>query len=359
MPPLRQLAEQYDLSLSVVNQTLQEFAGEGLLYMVPRVGTFIGQRHVQSEFYVLLMPYHPEDREKQARMQLGFEERITQLGAATLVMQPEQALDHRSRGELPHLAGVFNYAFDPAGDCNWHWDGGVPHVGFASWTEDVEHYDLVSFDDVDGGRQATQYLLSQGHRRIAYLGFHTVTGNPLGLHRWSIEREDGWRQALEAAGQPTAGLTYHLNQPLSIRAKVHEQRVVAEAAARPLCSRPDITAVVAANDRLAIGLFGALRAHKTPVERWPSVVGFDNSAAARTHQMTSLDLPWNDLGRAAADLLWERGHGRLCGPPQHRRIPMRLIRRMTSQTGWSALVPAVTTGVSFMHPASEEVSTAS
>lgn len=341
LPPVRELAERFQLSLSVVTHSVRELADEGLLYSVPRVGTFVGQPQAHSsEYYLLLLPYHPGDEPKQARLRLGFEERITQLGATSLVMPAEQALEYRDRSELPALAGVFNYAYNPESALNWHDDGVLPYVGFASWTEDKSLSDLVSFDDVDGGRQATQHLISLGHRHIAYLAFHAGrTG--LGVHLWSAEREEGWKQALSGAGLASAGLAYYMETVLPPRTMIPDQIAATQSMVRPLLRRPDITAVVAANDYIALGLVSALRAASIALESWPAIVSFDNSMVASDNLLTSFDLPWQDLGRAAADQLWQRRQGRLVGPPEHRRVPMRLIRRMTSQIGWSIITQAI------------------
>lgn len=341
LPSVRELAERFQLSLSVVNNAIKELAQEGLLYSVPRVGTFAGQPQAHSsEFYLLLLPYHPGDEPKQARLRLGFEERITQLGATSLVMPVDVAIENRDRGQLPDLAGVFNYAYNPHSALNWHTDNLLPYVGFASWTEANDRLDLVSFDDIDGGRQATQYLISLGHRRIAYLAFHAR--NDHDMHLWSKEREEGWRQALNGAGLSSVGLTYNMETVLPLITMIPDQVAGAQSMVRPLLRRLDVTAVVAANDHIALGLISALRDADIAQESWPAIVSFDNTAVASDNHLTSFDLPWQDIGRAAADLLWQRKHAGAERPPEHRKVSMRLIRRMTSQVGWSVIAQAIT-----------------
>lgn len=341
LPTVRMLAEQFKLSLSVANQSLQELADEGLLYTVPRLGTFVGQRQDPiSEFYLLLLPDHPTDESKHVGLQVGFETRITQLGGASLVLLPEEALRHRERAELPPLAGVFNYSFDPTREVNWHADGVIPHVGFASWAEDPEHTDLVSFDDIDGGRQAARYLIGLGHRQIAFLALHPQIGVP-GLYLWSAEREAGWREAMAEAGLRVEGLSFRPQRTSGFRPSWQSHMADVEPAACRLIGRSDISAVVAANDIVAISLFRTLRAAHVPAERWPAVVGFDNLPRTRRYPLTSFHLPWDEIGRSAADILWQRRHGQLTGKTAHLRIPVSLIRRLTSQAAWSASSYAV------------------
>jgi DNA-binding LacI/PurR family transcriptional regulator len=75
-----------------------------------------------------------------------------------------------------------------------------------------------------------------------------------------------------------------------------------------------------------------------PREKWPAIVGFDNLTSAQGQVLTSLRLPQEELGRTAADLLWERRHGLLTGPPVHRRAHMSLLPRLSCRTGWSSSV---------------------
>jgi DNA-binding LacI/PurR family transcriptional regulator len=105
--------------------------------------------------------------------------------------------------------------------------------------------------------------------------------------------------------------------------------------AQRLLTNSQITAVVAANDRAAWGLFDVLRASDILPQRWPAVVGFDNSPSVRGHVISSMRLPLEELGREAADLLCDRRQGILSGKPQHREVAMRLIPRLTSRPDWS------------------------
>jgi len=335
LPSVRELAAQYELSLDVVSQALQKLVQEGLLYTVPRVGTFVGRpRELTASFFLMLTAPHTVPQAALSQLQTGFEERIAQRGGATLVLSLKTALEYRQRSELPALAGVLDLAYEPGAPETWGHSRDIARVGFAGRIEDEAHTDVVSFDDVDGGHQATRHLLDLGHQRIAYLGLHSPQ-NP-GPRLWSAQREQGWRQALLLAGYSAEGLAYHLKVDPAHGDYSAEIRAVCEAAV-PLVQRPDITAVVAANDHTAMGLFEALRSHGVPSEHWPAVVGFDNLPALSGHVLTSLRLPWEEVGRVAADLLWERSHGQRSGPPVHRQAAMRLISRLTSRPDWSLL----------------------
>lgn len=330
LPPVRELAEQNQLSSIVVRQVLKALEEEGLLYTVARVGTFVGHQPVaSSEFYLLLLPVTHTIEGRFLQVKVGFEERIAQLGGATLLMTPNGAHRYRQNRQLPPLAGVFDFDEAPFGVRRDTAPFDVAHVMFAGSKRSSTSADLVSFHDVDGGRRAAQHLLSLGHRRIAFLGLHRAHGDP-GIFAWSAEREEGWRQALQAEDIATEGLAYHVEEyPLS------DQIQSAYKAAGSLVRRPDITAVVTANDLTAQGLIHALGDAKTPLGHWPAIVGFDDDPCVAGQNLSSYRLPWDEVGRTAAELLWQRRHGQLTDPPVHRQVPMRFIRRFSCQPNWS------------------------
>ena len=194
-------------------------------------------------------------------------------------------------------------------------------------------YDSVSFDNIAGGRQATEHLLSLGHRNIAFLAWHSVKEDSYDAS-WSLQREAGWREAMSAAKIGCEELSFHPTGSMSTRKEVEEVRAAPDLA-QALKSGRDITGVVAANDLTAQKLLQALRHDHVPVSRWPSIVGFDNDPSVQKQLVTSLRLPWPEIGRTAADLLWERRAGQLAGAPQHRTVAMRLIPRLTCRKDWS------------------------
>jgi DNA-binding LacI/PurR family transcriptional regulator len=107
-----------------------------------------------------------------------------------------------------------------------------------------------------------------------------------------------------------------------------------------LVARPDVTAVVAANDEAAITYIATLHESGVPVERWPAVVGYDNLPNPKGQILSSMHRPLDRIGAAAADILWERWTGKIKGPaPVRRRIPMVLLPRMTSESGWALRMP--------------------
>lgn len=160
--------------------------------------------------------------------------------------------------------------------------------------------DSVQSDDADGVRQAVDHLTALGHRRIVH-----VDG---GDGPNSSTRRTGYRDAMAAHG-----LAAHARV---LTGAYHEEGGIA--AARELLSEPDPpTAVVAANDRCAVGLLDTLRRGGVPVPGRVSVVGYNDDRISRLAHidLTTVRQDATALARAAvhavADRLEEPGTGPL------------------------------------------------
>lgn len=337
LPTVRELSERYGLSVRTVSQELQKLVDDGVLHTIPRVGTFLaGPVTAATEGYLLLgavagSPYSSAPHIN--RIRLGFEERVAQLGGASLAMPIDEAADHSRAGDLPDLAGIFDASNSPTPGGEWYANARLPRVRFGPVQRSRKNspVDTVYFDDADGGRQATQHLQQHGHHDIAFLGLH-VTRKTSPLYQWSADREQGWRKAMQRHGDIPDHL---LCLPDEEPASWEDETQVATVAARRLVARGGFTAVVATSDHAVIGLFAALRDADVPPSDWPAVVGFDGLPEASRYVLTSVRLPWEDIGRTAANLIWERKSGRLTGPAERRLVTMTLIPRMTSRKEWT------------------------
>ena len=124
----------------------------------------------------------------------------------------------------------------------------------------------IDFDNHTGGLLATQHLIEHGHRRIAF-----IAGVP--LHKDALDREAGYRAALEGAG-------IAFDPALVLESDFTEAGGLA-AVDRLLESGLAFSAIFAANDQTAIGAALGLYRRKLRVPDDVSLVGFDDLAPAR------------------------------------------------------------------------------
>ena len=151
----------------------------------------------------------------------------------------------------------------------------------------------VTVDDVLGGRLAAEHLLERGHRRIAFVGGSS------GLPQVE-ERHAGVVAAVREAFGGEDALTVHSPEKLTVAAG---REAAAAMLGTPADHRP--TAVVCANDLLALGVLQELVRHGVRVPEECAVVGYDDIdfAAAAAVPLTSVRKPRQELGRRAAQLL--------------------------------------------------------
>lgn len=148
----------------------------------------------------------------------------------------------------------------------------------------------VSVDDYKGGLQATNYLLSLGHKRIG------VIAEDLSRSSYRVQ---GYKEAMTKAG-----------------VKVIESNIIStnttvkdgEAAAQQLLKkkgRP--TAIFACNDLLAIGAMEAARKLDIKIPEELSIIGFDNTILAEiaNPSLTSVSQPIKEMANQAMTVLAE------------------------------------------------------
>ncbi|MEV0121956.1 LacI family DNA-binding transcriptional regulator [Streptomyces sp. NPDC050703] len=144
----------------------------------------------------------------------------------------------------------------------------------------------LTFDNRGGGRRIAEHLIALGHRRIGYIAGpeeRTTTRHRL----------EGHREALAAHGiADDPALTVHGR---------YDRRSGHEATAELLRRAPGITAVVAANDTVALGACAALRDHGLRIPDDVSVAGFDDLpfSVDAVPALTTVRLPLYEAGARA------------------------------------------------------------
>ena len=176
--------------------------------------------------------------------------------------------------------------------------------------------DLVRIDHEAGAALAVRHLRSLGPRRIGCLS----GPSPFAVAR---ARVAGWRQAL-AEGGVTPEPGWLLEGDFSTAA--------GHALTRTLLERDDVTAILAGNDLMGIGVLRAAAEAGVAVPQRLSVVGFDGiDIGAYTYPaLTTVGHPIRRLGELAATVLIERIAGR---EPKARDVvvaPALMLRESTA-----------------------------
>ena len=157
----------------------------------------------------------------------------------------------------------------------------------------------VSLDNRAGARAATRHLLELGHQTVTHLA------GPLDWEE-AAARCEGWRAELEAEGRTVPALRWGGDWSAQSGYET----------GRSLAREPDVTAIFAANDQMALGLIRALSEAGRRVPEDVSVVGFDDLPEAPyfAPPLTTVRQEFRLLGNRIMDMV-ERA---LAGEPDPR-----------------------------------------
>lgn len=167
-------------------------------------------------------------------------------------------------------------------------------------------------DEFRAGFDAAHYLLERGHRRIAFIGRSEALLDPV------LSVTIGARYAGLDAALAESGIEF-----------VHQvdgrfwEPDLGYAGAQEVFQRTEVTAIIAANDRVAFGVYQAAQERGLRIPDDLSVVSFDDEylASYLRPQLTTMRIPYLDMGRVAMELVLDGD------APTETLVPMPLQER--------------------------------
>lgn len=153
-----------------------------------------------------------------------------------------------------------------------------------------EHLTVVSSDNYHGAKLAVEHLIAQGYRRIGHIS------GPLDWWE-SRQRMAGWKDTLQAHQMPA--LDSHLAEGNWSSASG------AQAIQNLFAQYPQMDAVFAANDQMALSVLQAACQKKLCVPEHLGVVGFDNmpESAHFYPPLTTIQSDQDSVGKVAVEEL--------------------------------------------------------
>lgn len=149
----------------------------------------------------------------------------------------------------------------------------------------------VDSDHYTGLREATEYLCMLGHTEIALITANTLIYN---------ERQRGYEEAIRCHGLKPHISCLKQGIPSSMRFQAGRQ-----AAEELLDADPGISAILATDDRMAIGVIEYLHEKGRKVPEEISVVGCDDRPEGQlaSFQLTTIRQDILEIGRSAAQMM--------------------------------------------------------
>jgi len=194
---------------------------------------------------------------------------------------------------------------------------GIPLVVIDPTGEPVHDTPSIGATNWSGGLAATRHLLSLGHRRIGLIN------GPLEI-LCCRARLDGYRAAMDEAGVPVDPTLvgygdFHVNSGVTI----------GEAMLR-LPAPP--TAIFAANDLMALGVYQAARDARLHIPEDLSVVGFDDLPLAGwvSPPLTTVRQPLAEMAANAAQLVLALSRGQVPAETRLELATELVIRESTA-----------------------------
>lgn len=236
--------------------------------------------------YVMLLGSSGESPERQLAV-LGS---LLEHDPAAVILSPAE---HSDPARLQRLVGartpvlVFNRALDEGAGAGW---------------------DFLALDNRRGARLATEHLLAQGHRAIAFFGGHRDSSS-------CGERRAGYHDALAAAGIAPDPAWLVECAPTRLEAARQTGALFAR--------DPAPTAAVCYNDAVALGLMSGLAARGRRAGVDFALTGFDDipEAAVSVPPLTTVAVAPRERGMQAARLVLER----LADPARTFRQPCTIV----------------------------------
>ncbi|ASK79264.1 DNA-binding transcriptional regulator GalS [Paraphotobacterium marinum] len=148
-------------------------------------------------------------------------------------------------------------------------------------------HQCVYVDQQKGTYLATKYLLSHGHKHIAYL-------NSLYKTDTSDERKNGYLRAMKE---------YDITN--CIVKKTEPNHYGGVHAMKALLDEKKVSAVICFNDRMATGVISYLHSHNIKIPKQISVIGFDNiNLATQVYpKLTTINYPMQQIAEYATKVL--------------------------------------------------------
>lgn len=309
LPSESQLVLEFNTSRITVTRALKELELTGVIYREKGRGSFVAQKSVKSNNVISLIIPHKADFFSGGQQYIRSVYKYCQKKGYLCSVHYSQQSSKKERAILEdvishQVAGIILYPID-----NKNIDiisriliKKCPIVLLDRKLDEVD-LPVVESDNYQGALDAVNYLLENGHRRIAFVGVkdaHSVT-----------ERYKGYCRALIDMKIPVSQdiiFTHYKND----RSEDIQETLDIEGADtildELLSIEPLVSAVFCVNDLIAFQLMKAAQKRDVMIPGDLSIVGFDNISFPTENDviLTSVEQEFDQIGKACVKLLWDQ-----------------------------------------------------
>jgi len=319
LPGERSLAADLGFSYMTVRKAVENLVNEGLLYKIPTKGTFIADQKA-NKIKTRTIGYFLDSRiagglssPYYSMIFNAIEKQATRQGYSLVYFSDSS--DSNLQMILQKLDGVIASSFLRIENLIQQMKAIVPVVAIDNSAAD-KTIPSVIIDNFNAQIQSVDYLCSLGHQHI---GFMTgLEDSDVGKNRY-----EGYKSGLIKQGiEVDPALVFRGNYTFG--SGVSGAQYFLELEQRP-------SAIICANDSMALGAISKLHQEGLEVPAHMSIVGFDDIDIARqiTPPLTTVSVPIDEIASCAFNMLASLIEGRTL-ENRHVALEAHLVARGTS-----------------------------
>jgi DNA-binding LacI/PurR family transcriptional regulator len=308
IPTEEELVQLTGLARATVRQAIQNLTNMGYLIRKNGLGTFVTIPQVSPPNQIIIGIIVPDIRSGYApELARGAEDEAARNKHSLILCSSDdlfvKAEFHANRLIENKVSGVIFVPTSSSDDKNKiiikkFQDKNIPVV-LADRTIHNYEIDHVTTDNFDGAYKLTKYLISKGHKKIAF-----VYSNISGPERLRFE---GYKKALAENQIP-----FKSSIVVSHSGPFNEEQF-SKYAATILKQKKKITAIFAAHDRIALTFYMIAREMNVSFPEDLSIVGYDD-LQFETISLTTMHQPIYEMGIESIKLINARIKGEKKGP---------------------------------------------
>lgn len=297
--PEEKIAERHGVSLGTVRQAMAELVNEGLIYKEQGKGTFIAEKKKKKTFDIGLLltdignPFFSQvARSIQGKAHL-LKYSVIYYNTNDQLLRETESIDMLIKRQVDGVILVPVLKNGEERLIQKLRENDIPFV-FLDRYLNKPASDYIIIDNLSGVRQAMEYLISLGHKRIGCISAQPYT--------WTS------KQRVRACKKIVREKALATENSLVQISNLVDDKGGYDAANKLLSMKNRPTAIFATNDIIAIGAYKAAKDKGIRIPQDLSLVGFDDIEASSHLEvpLTTIFQPIDKMGEIAIKILVEK-----------------------------------------------------
>jgi len=318
--PEVKIAKKYGVSLGTVRQAMAELANGGLIHKEQGRGTFVAKKKKRKTFTLGLLltdirnPFFSQIARSIQEKAYLLEYSVIYYNTDDELSREAESIDMLIKRQVDGIILVPVLKNGEEKLIQKLKENHIPFVYLDRYL-DKPASDYVIIDNFSGVRQAIEYLISLGHKRIGCISAQPYT--------WVLQqRVEAYKKILRENNLTAGDSLVRISNLLDDRGGY-------DAANKLFSMENSPTAIFATNDIIAIGAYKAARNKGIKIPQDLSLFGFDDIKLTPHLEvpLTTISQPMEELGVMAVKILVEKGEKKDSGKLQKIVLEPKLIIR--------------------------------